>query len=155
MRTRAFSMSCCKEGTIMCDGGLWQPVTRRAISGTMPRGPVLRLAPLLLVALTLSPTLARADEGDPEDGAVPRKAGGSRFTFAFTGGALIPRGEMEAGADGGLDIQSRFGWTASNGLGFVVNAQYAIFRRIDEQPGAAALDSDASLFAATAAPRLT
>jgi hypothetical protein len=86
--------------------------------------------------------------------AAPAHAEGSHFTVALAGGALVPQGEMAQDTNAGLDVWGRFGWTAANGLGLVMNLEYAPLRRAAAgSPETDAIDSQ--IFGAHAAPRLT
>jgi hypothetical protein len=94
---------------------------------------------------------ARAQQPEDETEVKERR---SELTVAFSGGALVPQGEMGVETNPGLDVVGRVGWLTPSGIGLVMNLEYAPLRR---DPGTVADDEvvDAHLFAATAGPRFT
>jgi hypothetical protein len=109
---------------------------------------LVSLASLALVLGTLAGS-AGADEGEEK---APL---GSHFTLAFAGGAVLPNGDMEGGADPSLDVSGRFGWNGTSGLGLVVNVDYALLRRNSVAGAIEPVAIDAHMLSATAMPRFT
>jgi hypothetical protein len=109
------------------------------------------------LALLFLASVARADE-DPEANPAPAPPAHSHFTVAFAGGELFPSSRMQTGprtTNQGLDVWSRIGWNAANGLGLVMNLEYAPLRHQPTEGLSPDTQIDGHMFAATAAPRFT
>lgn len=79
----------------------------------------LALSTALGSAALAAPSRASAESAEEESG------GGAYWYASFLGGAALPTGPMSEGRKEGLATTTRFGFTAENGLGFAINAEYS------------------------------
>jgi hypothetical protein len=106
---------------------------------------------LLASALVALPATSFAEDGEEQD-----PGPSSHVTIAFAGGAMLPEGAMKHGASMSMDVWSRVGWDAKNGLGVVLALEYAPLSRPSQSDIVLGTrDIESHLFTATAGPRFT